>query len=276
MAESNMKIRFFWITSLFFLLAACATSPLGRRQFIWLPDSVVDSLGSSSFAQMKTEVTNNKSPEEQKFVDCVVDALLKANQIPGKWEVVVFKRSEANAFASPPGKIGVFTGILPITNTQDKLAAVLGHEIGHVLARHANERLSTALPLQIALSVASGFVPGGVQGEKIMNLLGMGTKLGVILPNSRADETEADRLGLRLMARAGFDPREAAALWRAMAKAGGARPLEFLSTHPAPKTRIATLQKEIPLFIPVAEEARRSGFAPQCVPPPQKENKEKS
>jgi predicted Zn-dependent protease len=178
--------------------------------------------------------------------------------------VVVFNDKAANAFALPGGKIGVYTGLLQVAQTQDQLAAVIGHEVAHVTAQHANERVSTAFAAEAGLNVVDAIYGGTSSGRNAMALLGLGTQVGVLMPFGRAQESEADLLGLDLMARVGFDPREAVTLWQNMARSGGGAPPEFLSTHPSHATRIEDLQKRMPEALKLYDAARVAGRKPKC------------
>jgi predicted Zn-dependent protease len=180
------------------------------------------------------------------------------------WEVVVFEDKAANAFALPGGKIGVYTGLLQVAKTQDQLAAVIGHEVAHVTARHANERVSTAFAAQAGLNIVDAIYGGTSAGRNAMALLGLGTQVGILMPFGRAQESEADLIGLDNMARAGFDPRESITLWQNMAKAGGGAPPEFLSTHPSHGTRVEDLNKRMPDAMRLYDAARVAGRKPRC------------
>lgn len=229
-------------------LVACTTSPTGRSQLILFSSSQLDAMGAQAFDGMKTETPVSKQPAQNQYVQCVADALLPyvpSGVYAGDWEVVVFNDDQVNAFALPGGKIGVYTGLLKVATNQHQLAAVIGHEIGHVIAQHGNERMSQTTLIQTgsqALNqvLAANQVP---YNTEIMGALGVGLQLGVQLPFSRTHESEADLIGLQLMAKAGFDPRQSVELWRNMeAASGGERPMEILSTHPAPDSRINNLQ----------------------------------
>jgi predicted Zn-dependent protease len=157
--------------------------------------------------------------------------------------------------------------LLKVAENQDQLAAVIGHEIGHVVAHHSNERVSTSSVAQLGLAAASEIAGGGAGSQELMALLGVGAQVGVLLPFSRTQETEADLIGLDLMADAGFDPRASVKLWQNMAAASkGAAPPEFMSTHPAHGTRITGLTKRLPSAVPIYERARSQGRRPQCKP----------
>ena len=187
----------------------------------------------------------------------------------GGWEVLVFESAEVNAFALPGRKIGVYEGLLRVAANQNQLAAVIGHEVGHVLARHGNERISQATLAQmsqaaVAVAVQSADMSSG-EGQMVMAAFGMGAQYGVMLPFSRVHETEADTIGLTLMASAGFDPEQSVVLWRNMgAASSGQAPPEWASTHPANETRIANLQSQMAEAVAVFASARVAGRSPRC------------
>jgi predicted Zn-dependent protease len=187
-----------------------------------------------------------------------------APNAPSSWEVVVFEEESANAFALPGGKIGVHTGLLDVATNQHQLATVLGHEVAHVLAEHGNERVSTQLATQGGLELIQAISgPASPTKNAALAALGLGAQVGVLLPFSRAQESEADTIGLELMARAGFDPRQGPVLWENMSRQGG-QPPEFLSTHPSGDTRIRSLEAQVPEVMPVYERARSAGRRPSC------------
>lgn len=247
------------------LLAACATSPLGRSQLKLFSDDDMAQMGATAFQQSAKETPISSDGRATAYVNCVADAITRELPGGGTWDVKVFDSKDVNAFALPGGKIGVYTGLLKVTQTQDQLAAVIGHEVSHVLAGHSNERVSNQFAAQAGLSVASLIVGGGATGQAAMAALGAGAQYGILLPFSRAHESEADLLGLDLMSKAGFDPRQAVQLWQNMAKAGsGQKPPEFASTHPADETRIRQIEARLPQDLPVYEQARASGKKPSC------------
>ncbi|MGB3385753.1 MAG: M48 family metallopeptidase [Marinomonas sp.] len=232
------------------LLVGCSASPTGRTQFVALPDSQLDQMGAESFTTMKKETPASDDAQLRQQVQCVADALIAIlpddyrNQ---DWEVVLFDDKQVNAFALPGYKIGVYTGLLSVAKNQSQLAAVVGHEIAHVIARHGNERVSTQMATSQALAL--GYQLSGeesVEKTAIFQALGIGVQVGIILPFSRTHESEADLLGLEYMAKAGFDPRESVTLWRNMAAAGSSKTPELLSTHPSHDTRINDLQTNMP------------------------------
>ncbi len=251
-------------------LAACTTSPTGRSQLTLLSDEQLDQMGAQAFAQYQQELpTVGGAP--LRYVQCVTDAVVRA--LPPRardqnWQVKVFASEQANAFALPGGYVGINTGLLDVARNQDQLATVIGHEIAHVLARHANERASTETATQLGLSaISSAAGLQGAGGETMMAALGMGAQYGILLPFSRSHESEADTLGLTLMADAGFDPRESVALWNNMSAAGGARPPAWLSTHPSHGQRIGGLEAGLDEAMARYEQARRAGRTPNCPRP---------
>ncbi len=245
-------------------LAACAVSPTGRQQLVFMPAQEMDAMGVAAFTEIKQKETIATDPVANAYVRCVADAVVDALPQRQPWELVVFQDDAANAFALPGGKIGVYTGMLEVARTQDQLAAVIGHEIGHVLAQHSNERASQNLAVQGGLAVAGAVAGDSGLSSQTMQLLGLGVQVGILLPYSRTHESEADEIGLDLMARAGFDPRGAVTLWRNMAAQGGGAPPELLSTHPANDTRIRDLQARLGPALQTYEAARAQGRRPRC------------
>ncbi|WP_371194233.1 M48 family metallopeptidase [Glaciecola sp. SC05] len=229
------------------LLSACTTSPTGRSQVLLYSDQQLSQSGIQAFAGMKQETPISTQAVTNRFVQCIANNIIQQldkNASPDEWEVVVFESDQVNAFALPGKKIGVYTGLLKVAENQHQVAAVIGHEVGHVIAQHGNERMSQSTLIGVSQEVVNQAlsVNGVQQTPAIMSALGLGVQVGLTLPFSRTHESEADIIGLDLMARAGFDPRESIKLWNNMNKAsGGQRPLEILSTHPAPETRISKL-----------------------------------
>ncbi|GMQ96147.1 MAG: M48 family metallopeptidase [Gammaproteobacteria bacterium] len=243
-------------------LAGCGTSPTGRNQLLVFPADQLDAMGVQAFEEMRTQLTVETDPAVNDYVRCVATAI--TDEVPDKgtsWEVVVFKDDNANAFALPGGKMGVYTGMLKVAENQDQLASVLGHEVGHVIAQHGNERMSQQQLTNVALAAASA---SGYLDTASMQALGLGAQIGILLPYSRAHESEADVIGLDLMAQAGFDPRESVQLWKNMEKTGGGAPPEFLSTHPAGGTRIDNLLSQMADALGAYNDARAKGRKPDC------------
>ena len=246
-------------------LSGCATSPMGRSQLIFMPDSEVNSMGLQAFADIKKKTPVSHNGRENQFVQCVAAAITR--EVGGQWEAVVFEDKTANAFALPGGKIGVNTGLLKIATNQDQLATVIGHEVGHVLARHSNERLSQETAVKGGLVLAQSVTgPQSMLGQAGMAMLGLGAQYGILMPYSRVHESEADDMGLELMARAGFNPRESVILWQKMEQANKGQPPEFLSTHPSHASRIQDLQNRMPRALQLQQQASAMGKQPRCVP----------
>ncbi len=244
------------IAFLFWVFVGCATAPVtGRQQLILIPASQELSLGVKSYQEILSKSKLSQDKEKIAMVEGVGwnIARVASREYPitkdYEWEFNVIEDKTPNAFALPGGKIGVNSGIFAYTVNEAGLATVIGHEVGHALARHGAERMSQYLLAQlgqVALNVAiSDQSPETVRALNIG--YGAGATVGVLLPFSRLEESEADHIGLVLMAKAGYDPREAITFWERMAKAGGGKkPPEFLSTHPADEKRIAKIKQWIP------------------------------
>ncbi|WP_107851974.1 M48 family metallopeptidase [Oceanimonas marisflavi] len=246
-------------------LAACTQSPTGRSQVLLFSENDMQRLGEQSFSQIKEQENISNDRNLNRYVQCVTDSLVTELSGAGQWEVVLFDSEQANAFALPGGKVGVYSGLLKIANTQDQLAAVIGHEIAHVLARHSNERVSRTQITNIGLSAADAALGQSGLRQPAMAALGLGVQVGYLLPYGREQEAEADRLGLQLMAQAGFDPQQAVTLWRNMAAAeSGPQPPELLSTHPSHGTRIQGLSALVPEASNIYMQARAQGRRPAC------------
>jgi predicted Zn-dependent protease len=244
-------------------LGACTTSPTGRSQLMLMPDSEMDQMGLSAFTSIKGETPVSKDRKADQFVQCVASAITR--EVGGNWEVVVFEDDSANAFALPGGKIGVNTGLLKVATNQHQLATVIGHEVAHVQARHSNERVSQKFAVEQGIGLINAVAnPTSGTGQTLMGLLGVGAQYGVLLPYSRLQESEADMLGLDLMAKAGFDPHESTQLWINMSRAGDGQPPEFLSTHPSHSTRISDLTRRIPSAMQLQQRAKQLGKNPNC------------
>lgn len=245
------------------LLIACSKNSItGRNQLAILPESELRSMATTEYQQFLSQnkvvsVTANKDAAMVRRVGERLVAAINAfyaqkglsEELAGyNWEYNLVDSKEVNAWAMPGGKIVVYTGLLPVTQNEAALAVVLGHEITHALAHHGNERMSQELVAQ-GIGVVGGILTSGnAQVANIFNnIYGPGAQIGVLLPNSRKQELEADRYGLMFTAMAGYNPEEAIPLWERMkAMSEGQRPPEFLSTHPAEDTRIAKLKSLMP------------------------------
>lgn len=248
-------------------LAACSQSPTGRSQLALFSDEQLNQMGQQSFSQYAQELPVVGGPVND-YVQCVAQAITREVGTGGNWEVKVFQDDSANAFALPGGYIGVNTGLLDVARTQDQLASVIGHEIAHVQASHANERVSQQAATQTGLSVLQA-VTGleGAGGEQLMGLLGMGAQYGILMPFSRRQESEADTVGLNVMARAGFDPRASIDLWQNMSANSQGQPPVWMSTHPSHGQRIEGLQAQMDEAMRQYEQARAAGKRPNCQRP---------
>jgi predicted Zn-dependent protease len=234
------------------LLAGCETAPItGRSQLIVVPEAQVAQMGLQTFQEILKKEDVSNDPKLNALVQKVGSRVAQAVDPGIKWDFVTFNDDkQVNAFALPGGKVGVYSGLFKVVSSEAELAAVIGHEIAHVAARHGAERLSQGIVAQAGLAATSIALsnrePQTVQ--LVTAALGAGATIGVLLPYSRLQESEADKLGMIYMAKAGYDPRAAKDLWLKMAKAaqGQARPPELLSTHPANETRIAQIEKWMP------------------------------
>jgi len=248
------------------LLTACATSPTGRSQLLVMPDAEVDQMGLQSFATLKQQKPISQNPQYNQIANCIAGAITQVAG-GGSWEVVVFEDSSPNAFALPGNKIGVYTGMITLVGgNQDQLAAVIGHEVGHVLAKHSNERASQDMAVNQGLGMVQAMSnPQSTMGQTAMGLLGLGAEYGILKPYSRTHESEADMIGMDLMAKAGFDPNQSIILWQKMDQATqGQQPIEFMSTHPSHATRIQQLQQHIPQAMALFQQAQAMGKQPHC------------
>jgi len=246
-----------------FVIVACSKNSItGRNQLALLPESELRSMAASEYQQFlsQNKVVSASASKDAEMVRRVGTRLVSAinkyysakgltNELEGyKWEYNLVDSKEINAWAMPGGKIVVYTGLLPVTQNEAALAVVLGHEITHALAHHGNERMSQQMVAQ-GIGVVGGVLTSGNQQVSSIfnNVYGPGATVGVLLPNSRKQELEADHYGLIFTAMAGYNPREAIPLWERMKKMSeGNRPPEFLSTHPAEDTRIQKLQQMMP------------------------------
>lgn len=224
--------------------------------------------GEQTYRQMQSELPVTPHASEITYVQCVADYVVEAldpnQRAIGSWEVTVFDDEQANAFALPGGKIGVYNGLLNVAYNQHQLAAVIAHEVGHVLANHSNERASQSTLREVGLATAR--ILGA--SDSTLEAIGYGAELGLFLPFNRTQESEADSIGVLLMARAGFDPEQSIALWENMSADGGPRPPEFLSTHPSPSSRMADLGAMMDQAKEIRSQALARGMVPDCVPGP--------
>jgi len=255
------KLSLFSSLAIAMVVIACSTNPItGRKQLSLVSETEMQNVAKTEYRQFLNEnkVVNPNSSRDAEMVQRVGKRIANAvtqyytSQNLGselenyQWEYNLVDNKEANAWCMPGGKIVVYSGLLPITQNEAQLAAVVGHEEAHAIAKHARERMSNVLVQQlggVALSVALSNKSQETQGL-FNNLYGIGSQVGFTLPHSRSQELEADKLGLRYMALAGYNPREGVNLWnRMMASSGGSKPPEFMSTHPAEQHRDNEINK---------------------------------
>jgi predicted Zn-dependent protease len=236
------------------LLSGCITNPeTGRRQLLLVSENEMTQLGLTSFKQMKKDVPISKDAKANELVQRVGKRIASAVNLSGaQWEFVVFESREANAFCLPGGKIGVYTGILPITKDAAGLAAVIGHEVAHATLQHGRERMSEGITTQ-AFGQGLGAVINAADPRwtgAFSQLYSPISQVGVALPHSRTQESEADWRGLIYMAKAGYDPEASVAFWERFAafnkQSGGGGTPWFLRTHPLDETRIQNLKQRMP------------------------------
>ena len=230
------------------ILAGCAHAPYtNRAQLIMVSPQREAALGAQAFNRVVSQSRLDRDPQLNSLVDDVGRRLATvANRPDFQWTFVVISDQDANAFCLPGGKVAVYTGILPVAQDQTGLAVVLGHEIAHAIARHGAERMSQAQLAELggqALAIGLG---GGASSAAILAAYGLGAQYGLLMPYGRTQESEADHIGLLLMAQAGYDPRAAIAFWERMERSDGGGTPEFLSTHPSHGTRVEQLRVWMP------------------------------
>jgi len=246
-------------------LAGCASAPYTHRsQLILLSPQEENALGARAFREVLDKSRIDAQPTVVRPVEDVGQRIARVADRPDyRWRfVVIDDPKQANAFALPGGKVAVYTGLFPIAQDTNGLAVVLGHEIAHALARHGAERISQGLVAQAGQSVLGAMFGGSPNANTILAAYGVGAQLGVLLPYSRTQESEADHIGLLLMSRAGYDPHGALAFWQRMERTGGANPPEFLSTHPSHGTREQQIQAWLPEAMRYYEASARATVDP--------------
>ncbi|MHC4885675.1 MAG: M48 family metallopeptidase [Planctomycetota bacterium] len=262
-------MTFHWLTrpllslALCLVLTGCLTQEVpvtGRQQLSLVSASNLNSMGFSQYASFlkksklstdsqKTAMVKRCGLRIQRAVEEYLHQQQQQQVVEGyRWEFNLIEDKQPNAFCMPGGKVAIFTGILPITQTESGLAVVMAHEIAHAIAQHSRERMSQQL-VAAGLGVVLGQMTKNQEAKKrrlFLGLYGVGAQVGFMLPNNRLQENEADHLGLIFMAMAGYDPRVAIPFWQRMAAKGGARPPAFLSTHPTDQQRVTSIQRLMP------------------------------
>ncbi|HRZ99106.1 MAG TPA: M48 family metallopeptidase [Candidatus Paceibacterota bacterium] len=271
---TNKRTLVLWLLSMAICVGigtGCSTVPVtGRQQINFVSADEEMKLGLTEFEKMKKETPISRDQNLIQMVERVgnrIAAVARPDLPNAQWEFVVFENKEPNAFCLPGGKVGVHTGIMPIAKNEAGLATVIGHEVAHAAAHHGAERMSQAVLLQSGGEVLGvGMAGADSRAQAVASTLyGLGSQLGIALPHSRKQESEADQIGLIYMARAGYDPQESIAFWERFAdfnrRSGGATPW-FLRTHPLDETRVQQLKT----WLPQAQQEYRTakgGVAPR-------------
>ena len=257
--------RYGLIALLILSLVACATSPTGRKQLMLVSEDQAIEYSRQAYIDTVADLSKEgklvTDPAVIRRVQTITDHLveqagiMRAATRNWDWEVKVIDDPEqVNAWCMAGGKMAVYTGLIQKLNiTDDELAQVMGHEISHALANHTAERMSVAMATSLGLGILSVVSD---EPERAMALGAVAATLAIKLPNSRTGESEADRIGIELAAKAGYDPRAAVTLWQKMGQVGGSKPPEFLSTHPSPENRQETLRQLAEQMMPYYEQAR--------------------
>ncbi len=269
--ENTILIINAFLVSITLALSSCSSTTEGgavgvdRKQLLAVPSEQVNQMAAQSYEQMKKDAAAKKildtNPAQVQRVSAIAKRLIPQVQVFRKdsaqwpWEVHVITSPEINAYCMPGGKIAFYSGIIEKLNlTDDEIAAIMGHEMAHALREHGRERVSQGFAQQGLLAVA---VATGVIDAKHAQYAALGSTFLLTLPNGRNQETEADHIGLELAARAGFNPRAAVTLWQKMGSQGGAKPPQFMSTHPSDTTRIAQIESWLPKVLPLYEAAKK-------------------
>lgn len=240
--------------------SGCQTVPVtGRKQLLLLPEQAEIAMGASAYSELMAEEKLSRNEAAQRMVNRVGERIASVSgRDDFDWEFRLIESDQMNAFALPGGKVAVYEGILSICQNEAGLAVVMSHEIAHALARHGGERMRDSAAIEV---VQEGFDyltkdSDEFQRKLILGVYGGATKYGIALPNSRAQEAEADQIGLILLARAGYDPREAPGFWdRFAAIKSGEAPIEFMSTHPSDAHRAAALREQLPKALEQYQQA---------------------
>lgn len=218
-----------------------------------------------AFDEMRSTTPLSRDANLRRYINCVTDAIvaqLPEPYVSQDWTVEVFDEPDTvNAFAMAGARVGIYSGLLNVAQNQDQLAAVIGHEIAHVTEKHSLERINREMTTQVGVVAANAALGGNSATAQVLQ---MGAQVGLSLPFSRGNETEADVVGLQFMAAAGFNPRESVTLWQNMAKADKLGPPQFLSTHPSGDSRIQDLIKQLPTALTAYNEAQAAGRRPNC------------
>ncbi len=254
------------------MTAGCVSNATGRRQLLLISPAQEMKLGGQAFDEIRSKETICQDAGAKAAIVAIGQRIAAVSPQPKwAWTFELFDAPKTlNAFALPGGKVGVYSGLIPAAANAAGLAAVMGHEVAHAILRHGAERVSQGLVVQAGVEAAGVAFENSAHRKTIMASLGLGAQLGVVLPYSRDMESEADKIGLLYMAKAGYDPAEAVAFWERFRKATGPNSSpEFLSTHPATDARIAALRSALPEAQKIYATSPRLGLGgalamPQC------------
>jgi predicted Zn-dependent protease len=238
------------------LLGACAL-PIAS-------ESELETESGKQFQEMRAQIPASTDVALRAYINCVSAAIVQQLEKPYSdkdWDVEVFESEDINAFAMPGGRIGIFTGLMQVAENQDQLGAVIGHEVAHVTQQHSLKRVNREATTRVGV-IAGTAVLGA--GPGVGDVVAMGAQVGLSLPFSRGNETEADTVGLNYMAAAGFNPAESIQLWKNMGKKNKLGPPQWLSTHPSGDSRIQDLVRQLPAALKLYNTAQAAGRKPDC------------
>jgi predicted Zn-dependent protease len=231
---------------LVFLVACVKLPDGGKSAFLLTSPSFENNLGEEGYQEVLKKEKLNKDPRLNKILQRVGNRVAAQTGQSYKWEFNLIESKQLNAWCMPGGKVAFYTGILPMLQDEAGMATVMGHEVAHATMRHSGQRISQGMLVNLGMTLADVSLSNNRYRNELMGMLGAGATVGVVLPYGRSHETEADLVGLKYMARAGYDPRTAVQFWQRFSKAGKGGPPEFLSTHPGGATRIANLKRNMP------------------------------
>jgi predicted Zn-dependent protease len=244
-----MKFKYLYVFVFIFFVSGCTSVGMTGRKQLMLVDSAQETqLGLQAFSEVLKDAKMSADVKNTQLVQKVGRRIAAVSGVDFDWQFVLIEDKAANAFCLPGGKVAVYTGILPYTQTEEGLAVVMAHEIAHAIARHSAERMSQEILMQGGMSIASASLDQNDNKDLILNALGLGANVGVLLPYGRKHESEADHIGLILMAKAGYNPQAAVDFWGRMAAASQSSGSlqNFLSTHPSDEKRVADIKKLLP------------------------------
>lgn len=244
-------VRRLWAGTMLLGVAGTTGACASAADFLAPSDTDLIPMAAQAWQETKQQTPISKDARANQRLQSVGNKIASVANVPGaQWEFVVFDSEEKNAFCLPGGKVGFYKGLLDFVDNDDQVAAVLGHEVGHVVLRHAARRIGQENLTNIALQSAGAIVGSQVQMSSeslnmVMAAAGAGAQVGILLPFSRSNETDADRIGVDYMQQTGYDVKQAVRLWEKMGAASGERPQEWMSTHPNPESRVADLKRYI-------------------------------